>query len=612
MLLTRESRAPRKRLKHAPVKEGHPEGLGLGSGDDDSATSNLDQTLGLHRRLHSRYIGASSIQEERLIDLLPYTTGTGTDSTQLRSKFRRVNATTSFIDRSDDQTLFCDDDEDDCDEIESIVAPHGPALVALYFRIVHPSYPILHKAVLMDNYRRSYRGFPPPLLAAIYALALDWWEFDRELSSFQKPDYDRLVKIALKTLNYVSYRPKLSTIQAGLLLLQRSGGDSWVLSCQVVAVAEELGLHRDCSDWDIPEWEKGLRGRLTWAVYMQDKWASLIHGRPSHVHAPREWQMRPLTLHDFPESSAADQDEQDGSTEVEKGRLLFMHLAALTEIMTEAVDILHGIDAGDDGNEGLGAKGGGVSSLLELIKPTAVRLKNWAATLPLNLRLEDVKTRKLCSNGYLHLSYFATEIIIHRHIIRTLSPSDSLSLTKLCRDAAKARLEHAATFVEALRPEHLQGFWWFASAKCLALIRVYGGLLWATSLSEGEASVYKSLTENYRWSLKVRAKGVSFVADAIREMEESLEELDMTCNPPLVRHLPGMGFNNHHSAAGSSAAVSPMYADHDSFGSGQFSGFEHDASGYDILNFDAVASDALYAEVAEPGGFFASMGHRMT
>lgn len=34
-----------------------------------------------------------------------------------------------------------------------------------------------------------------------------------------------------------------------------------------------------------------------------------------------------------------------------------------------------------------------------------------------DLRIDDVKTRKLCSNGYFHLSYFVTEIIIHRHII---------------------------------------------------------------------------------------------------------------------------------------------------------------------------------------------------
>ena len=71
------------------------------------------------------------------------------------------------------------------------------------------------------------------------------------------------------TLADAMFRPKLSTIQAGLILSQRPEGDQWAPTAQLVAVGQELGLHLDCSHWKIPPWERGLRKRLAWALYMQ-------------------------------------------------------------------------------------------------------------------------------------------------------------------------------------------------------------------------------------------------------------------------------------------------------------------------------------------------------
>ena len=500
------------------------DGSFLGPPESSSVRSLLDRTLGLHRTTHFKYIGPSSVHEERLLDLIHrfYETGNGEDG----CKFRRVADSTTFLSRSDRHTLFSSDVDDDLDTIEHIVQPHGPSLVDLYFRIVHPSYPILHKGVFLEKYGRSYKEFSPPLLAAVYLLAMDWWEYDRGLASKTKPNADALLRTAMKALMGVIHRPKLSSVQAGLLLLQRSGGDSWVLTTQVVAVGEELGLHLDCTTWNIPEWEKGLRRRLAWAIFMQDKWSALIYGRPSHVRSS-DWQMPRVSLADFPES-AADEDDKEGSTEVEKGRLLFVHLTKLTQIMARALDMLYSPDQTKI-QELVTASG--VQGLLELVKPLAVSLKDWANDMPADLRMDDVKTRKLCSNGYLHLSYFVTEIIIHRHIIRSITPETPQSMRELCREAGKARLERAINFVEALRPEHLQSFWWFASPRSLAFIRTYGGLLWATSSTDKEADFYRRKLEDFRWSLKVRAKGVSFVAVALQEMDDSLQDIDMTHSP---------------------------------------------------------------------------------
>lgn len=107
-----------------------------------------------------------------------------------------------------------------------------------------------------------------------------------------------------------------------------------------------------------------------------------------------------LSLAEFPES-AVDEDDKEGSTEVEQGRSLFIHLTRLTQIMAEALEILYGSD--QSRNRQILAENV-VQGLLELVKPMAVRLKDWAADMPPGLKMEDVTTRKLCSNVYLHLS----------------------------------------------------------------------------------------------------------------------------------------------------------------------------------------------------------------
>lgn len=492
----------------------------------DSPASLLNRTLGLHKTTNSVYVGATSLPEPRLVTCHGSASpAPGAEAQHIR--YRRMDDSTVFLQRPDQPPDG--QQEDVLDSIEALVRPHGPALANLYFRIIHPSYPILHKGVFLEKYERSYREFSPPLLAAVYALATDWWEYDLALSSKQKPPVDRLVAIATQGLTWAMGKPKLSAVQAGLLLLQRSGGDSWVLTSQMVALSEELGLHADCSPWDIPRWERGVRRRLAWAVFMQDKWGALIHGRPSHISTDH-WQTPPLQLSDFPES-AADEDDAEVSAEVEKGRHLFMRLAQLTEIMSEAQCTIYTPCRHPRERD---ERPDVIVELLDQVKPIALRLKHWAGTLPPELGMDSVKPRKLCANGYLHLSYYATEIIIHRHIIRSLAPGHPDHIRSICRDAARTRLEHSMAFVEKLRPEHIQSFWWFAAPKSLALIGVFAALLSATSASSAEAALFRQKLDEFHWSLKVRSKGSVSITAAVQEMEDALIGFGAS-HPPRAR-----------------------------------------------------------------------------
>ncbi|KAF2033587.1 hypothetical protein EK21DRAFT_58368 [Setomelanomma holmii] len=469
----------------------------------------LKQTLGLQQNRHSRFVGTTSEYEHRLLEL--YDDEEKADIAIGPSMLRRVDVhDTAFILSPDADTQNQQDDISDLDAIETIVAPHGQALIHLYFRIVHPSFPVLHKKVYLEKYERTHREFSPPLLAAVYLLALNWWSYSSELALLPKPDVSRLEKLALKTMANIVYRPKLSTIQAGLLLLQRPEGDSWALTSQLVGLGQDLGLHLNCTQWRVPSWERGLRKRLAWALFMQDKWGSLVHGRPSHI-TPADWEVQPLEEDDFPEN-AADEDDEDGSTEVEKGRTLFCETIKLTKILARILSSFYTLKAERQleqrANEG-------IRWILETAKPLQLALREWFSSLPTVLKVGNLAARKLSSTGYLHLGYYAVEMTLHRRMIRSLSSVDDPALRSICRQAAQVRLKSAMDFVSSLRPEHLQSFWYSASKYNFALIGTFISLLWATATEKEEAEMYKKSLDEYRWVLRLSSKSANFLERAI-------------------------------------------------------------------------------------------------
>lgn len=158
--------------------------------------------------------------------------------------------------------------------------------------------------------------------------------------------------------------------------------------------------------------------------------------------------------------------------------------------------------------------------------------------------IQALSEKMLNHIGHLHLAYFATEITLHRCIIRSLSstPTD-VYLTHVCRSAAKARLISAMEFVNRLRPTHLTSFWYFPSRVNFALIATFGSLLLATAPCQEEADFYKARLAEYKWALQVSAKSAGFLNFAIESLESSTGLLkDMPAKPKLdemdVREMP--------------------------------------------------------------------------
>lgn len=477
----------------------------------------LKRTLGLQNERYSQYIGPTTDFEPSLIDLSEF--DPQDESLLSRGTLRKVSDRDTFLMLPDYNTPGYDHLVEDADAIENIVAPHGPALLELYFMVIHPNFPILQRTVFFEKYNRSYREFSPPILAAVYILAINWWDHSGELANMPRPDLKELERIARVTLADAMYRPKLSTVQAGLLLSQRPDGDQWAPTAQLVAISQELGLHLDCTNWKIPPWERGLRKRLAWALYMQDKWGALVHGRPSHIFTSN-WAVQPLSPNDFSDVEF-DESDSEQSDEYHKGRLLFTQMIILSQILSEVLETFYTLQA----MATVAAAGPqGTQLVLRLAKPVQLKLKDWFAALPSCLRMDSLPSAssspvpsKLSSIGFLHLAYFATEITLHRRIVRSLGPSTSTNtdvkpsldpyVLHICRSAAKTRLISAMDFVNRLTSSHLRSFWYFASKTNFALIGTFGSLLWATAPGREEAEWYRRRLSEYRWTLGVSCKG---------------------------------------------------------------------------------------------------------
>lgn len=363
----------------------------------------LDGTLGLAYDLHSEYVGSSMVYEPVLIHLDPRILRV---SQQRCDQIRQVDADTTFINRSDQTEATRKELDSNLDLIESLVKPFGTSLVKLYFRIVHPAFPILDKAVFLEKYARSYREFSPPLLAAVYLLALDWWIYDRQLSSRPKPDHVALEEYACRTMRDAVMKPKLSTLQAGLLLLQRNSHSTWPFTSELLAVGEGLGIHLDCTNWDIPVWEKRLRRRLAWTLYIQDKWGALIHGRPSHIHK-EDWIVQACSVDDFVDDSTTDSSSSDGDlTEATNGAGLFLQLVCLTEIVSDILQDLYSARANSIIRDKTISPASRFDDLLGKVKHHALRLRQWYRSLPDHLLLGRTEVQKLCPNGKTNTPYY--------------------------------------------------------------------------------------------------------------------------------------------------------------------------------------------------------------
>ena len=494
----------------------------------------LSNTLGLDLHTHGEYVGPTDYRDPVLLDLHRPRPGPQDQAASARpaqSTARRLDHRTTFLVHSDESTASEAQRITDLDAIEAAVHPLGRTLVDLYFRVVHPSFPILHKDVFISKHRVSHRHFAPSLLAAVYLVALDWQLYDsslagRELESI--PDADALEALAERTIAQDMRRPKLSTLEAGILLLQRnrrieSGShihpaSSRMFTAQIVAMAQDLGIHIDCSSWSIPSWEVGLRRRLAWALYMQDRWGACAHGRPFLIQES-DWDVEPCAGTDYPELGLMEPPNSDQVTATSTGWELFIRHIELSQLLSEVVSMFYSAKATRTGGT---LDQMGIVAAVEMAKPLVFRLREWHAGLPPHLQMDNTNFRELCANGALHLAHVAVEITLHRALIRAMTPDTPEPLHDALRSTARTKVQDAIKLLGSLQPEHTAAFWGSAASYQVAAVGSLTGLLWATAGSAEEMSWCAARVEDLRWALRVRGAAAPFAREALRLIERDI------------------------------------------------------------------------------------------
>jgi hypothetical protein len=566
----------------------------------------LKRTLGLQNSHHSQYLGINN-------PLNVYSLGGNTiPESPVRSagpiQVRFVHPIHAFRILPDADTVGHSLELSVLDSIERAVEGHGPDLVRLYFRVVHPAFPILHKEVFLEKYTRSYREFAPPLLAAVYLLASGYWDYSDTLASKVKPEMQPLKFLAVDSLQHAMQRAKLSTIQACLLMSQHPfnklngafGETDLEMTSQLVQLAHRLGLHLDASDWDIPEWEISLRRRLSWACFMQDKWLAFVQGHPSFISS-ESWDVSSPTANDFPET---EEDETAGSSEVEKGRLVYMNMAELTEILSDVLTMILSPRA----QRSIHRDGNGLVSLLDRIKPLQIRLKDWFTALPEGLKMDTAASMKLTSVGYLRLAYLSIEAGIHRQI--TLSSINSaqhdVRLVVICRNAARERFSNTVDFLKRLYASHLASFWYMSSAKCAALVYYFGRLLNDSAQSIEENNELEELLKAYKWALKVNSEaGASFARQSISliQASEGVSLLESNRLSSMISPIAGDDELSHNTSSMDQSTNGHVQLLPHSLSSDQASSAHMFLTGQDLDAVSAVTGDWVYDARSTMGGW---------
>jgi Fungal specific transcription factor domain len=378
--------------------------------------------------------------------------------------------------------------------------------LGVYFARVNSVLPLLDEAETWLSFQAG--TLDPALVTSINLITQRWT--DKKDEKPGKAAANALEEVAIRQFNHSLAQPLLSTVQAGLLLLQSSTRSPYLMSTQLTTIGYELGLHQDCSQWKISQPERNLRKRLGWMLYAQDKWFSLLHGRPSYISAAN-WTVPPLSEQDFDDGPGGPVQYPAQSTASAGSAGFVIQFTTLTQILSEILETFHTLGAE---MEVKAAGGHGLRVVLERAKM-------------------DAGNDTAFANGSLHLAYFAAEITLHRCIIRaTAHPESDSYLSYICRSAAKTRLISAMDFVNRLRPAHLQSFWPFAGFSIFALIGTFGALLEATAPTKEEAEFYRMRLEEYRWTLMVSKSHADFLGYGIDSLDTNLGLLRLLPEKP--------------------------------------------------------------------------------
>ncbi|KAJ6440558.1 Zn(II)2Cys6 transcription factor [Purpureocillium lavendulum] len=424
------------------------------------------------------FMGPTSEQDGFLLDAFRY--GILSEKYNLDANIAQVHSGSALPDDKPVHFLFLEvghpDNvnrarQDASDSIEAKVWPYGDNLVRLYFRHVHPVFPIVSKVRFLRRYQTDKKNIPACLRGAMYALASVFWSYDVALRGTPVPfqQYE-LVDYAHQALRREVENPNLFVLQACLLLIHvtpptidsMEAPTTWTFAAQATACAQMIGLHLEPGQWNINATEKHLRRKLWWATFYSDCWSSICHGNPPHI-SNTSFNTAPLTMEDVRCDEEVPEDLQylveppDASFEVSTGAR-FMQMIHIARSLRTVLDSSFQVNTSARTiNDSLEAQN-------ELVTVQA-KLRDWTSLIPSCLVVQkDERTRSNVTsyNCPLHLSFYAAQVLLYRALMhpptRQAKTTPGSNLRKWFPEALLA-FEAFADFLSCVNKADLFGFW---------------------------------------------------------------------------------------------------------------------------------------------------------
>ncbi|KAI8978499.1 fungal-specific transcription factor domain-containing protein [Pilobolus umbonatus] len=158
--------------------------------------------------------------------------------------------------------------------------------VQLYFHHIHTFLPIVNKAKFEASDIKSLNILAQAVLAVTFRFASLYFPKLFKKATVYADAYYQSVMYRLKE----SFRARLLHIQSALLMTQYLDMDDtmndsvqWNILGKAIRMAQDMGLHRSCSRWNLPASEIETRNRVFYACYVLDRLISTRAGKPLNI-----------------------------------------------------------------------------------------------------------------------------------------------------------------------------------------------------------------------------------------------------------------------------------------------------------------------------------------
>ncbi|KAL5334965.1 fungal-specific transcription factor domain-containing protein [Aspergillus crustosus] len=336
--------------------------------------------------------------------------------------------------------------------LEKVIEPLGSELCSVYFKEIHPPFPILDEKTVIEAYQQD--GLPYALACEIYACSLILWKTSAKISATNRPapDIRYLWNLTVSAMNDDFLSPNFSTVLACILDLLGRPITSITYNAvnvgRVVALAQSLGLNRNPADWGLDLRQKSLRIRTWWGILIHDQWASLSHGTPPHIHKS-VWDV-PLPDSDSLLVNITSGEPFSLDSRIQGGHS-FVALCSLTTILGQILPLIYVLETQP------------LEISFRTLRRHETTLNEWEEGLPSWLRPTSPGFERDTAGALnLQLSFLAVKLCLSRIALLEIHRSsdspieeDRLYYRSRCRKAARAIVD----FVINLTEQETAAFW---------------------------------------------------------------------------------------------------------------------------------------------------------